>query len=200
MTLRAYRREGLVLALVGLATLPILNVVNTQDVSRVALTNALARGSVQIDRDRRLTADRAYYKGHWYSDKAPGVSILALAPVEGLRLVDYVTGNHEEVPIWQRATHLWLVRMWTGGLAFLILCFLLGRVAEGLAEATGAATVVVFGVGTMVGSLASTTFAHVPAAAALFAAFVVATRIPRAATALLGRWAAVGLLAGAAAL
>src|SRR5215210_5065347 len=104
MTLRAYRREWLVLALVALATLPILNVVNTQDVSRLALTNALARGSVQIDRDHRLTADRAYYKGHWYSDKAPGVSIVALAPVQGLRVVDAVVRNREDVPFWERAT------------------------------------------------------------------------------------------------
>src|SRR6266511_4106508 len=113
MTLRAYRREGLVLALVALATLPIMNVLNTQDVSRLALTNALARGSVQIDRDHRLTRDRAYYKGHWYSDKAPGVSIVALAPVEGLRALDAVTGNAEDLPVWRRATHLWLVRMCT---------------------------------------------------------------------------------------
>jgi hypothetical protein len=52
----------------------------------------------------------------------------------------------------------------------------------------------------MVGSLASTTFGHVSAAALLFGGFAVATRIPRTAERALGRFVGVGLLAGSAAL
>jgi hypothetical protein len=196
MTLRSYPREWLVLALVALATLPILNPVNTQDVSRLALTNSiLLRGDVDIDPYRHLTGDRSYYRGHWYSDKAPGVSIVALPLVAALRVLDRARGADLGFPVWRRATHLWLIRLWVSGLPFLALVFLVGRVAEGLAPRTGAATAVTFGLGTMLGSLAPTTFGHVPAAVLLFGAFVVATRASSARA-----WAAVGLLAGFAVL
>jgi len=194
MTLRAYPRERLVLALIALASLPILNPVNTQDVSRLALTNSiLLRGEVNIDAYRHLTADRSYYRGHWYTDKAPGVSVAVLPPVAALRVVDRARGADPRFPVWRRETHLWLIRLWAGGIPFLVLVFLVGRVAEGLAARTGAASAVTFGLGTMLGSLAPTTFAHVPAALLLFGAFLVATRAASARA-----WAAVGLLAGLA--
>ena len=117
MTLRGYPREWLVLALVALATLPILNPVNTQDVSRFALTHSiLLRGEVKIDAYRHLTADRSYYRGHWYTDKAPGVSVVALPPVAALRELDRARGVDLSFPVWRRETHLWLLRLWTGGI------------------------------------------------------------------------------------
>ena len=79
-------------------------------------------------------------------------------------------------PIWLRKWTLWGLRLWGGGIAFIVLAFLLGRVAEGLVEGTGAVTAAVFGVGTMAGSLGPTVFGHLPDALALFAAYIVATR------------------------
>jgi len=196
MRLRRYPHEWLVLALVALAALPIVNPPNTQDASRLALTNSiLLRGEVDIDPYRHLTADRSYYRGHWYTDKAPGVSLAVLPPVAALRLVDRARGADRHFPVWLRETHLWLIRLWSGGIPFLGLVFLVGRVAEGLAPRTGAATAVTFGLGTMLGSLAPTTFGHLPAALLLFGAFLVATRATSARA-----WAAVGLLAGLAVL
>src|SRR5215218_2984393 len=196
MRLRRYPREWLVLALVALAALPIVNPPNTQDASRLALTNSiLLRGEVDIDPYRHLTGDRSYYRGHWYTDKAPGVSLAVLPPVAALRLVDRARGANRHFPVWLRETHLWLIRLWAGGIPFLALVFLVGRVAEGLAPRTGAATAVTFGLGTMLGSLAPTTFGHLPAALLLFGAFLVATRATSARA-----WAAVGLLAGLAVL
>src|SRR5215204_402159 len=161
MRLRRYPHEWLVLALVALAALPIVNPPNTQDASRLALTNSiLLRGAVDIDPYRHLTGDRSYYRGHWYTDKAPGVSLAVLPPVAALRLVDRARGADRDFPVWLRETHLWLIRLWSGGIPFLALVFLVGRVAEGLAPRTGAATAVTFGLGTMLGSLAPTTFGH----------------------------------------
>jgi len=196
LTLRPYPREWIVLALVALATLPILNPLNTQDVSRIALTSSiLLRGEIDIDPYRHQTLDRARYGGHWYSDKAPGVSVAALVPTAVLRAVDRARGADTQLPAWRRETHLWLIRICTAGVAFLALAFVVGRAAEGLVPRTGAATAATFGLGTMAGSLAPTTFGHLPAALLLFGAFVLATR---AATAV--AWAAVGLLAGIAVL
>ena len=50
--------------------------------SRFALVRAiLERHTLRIDAYQDQTGDRAYWRGHYYSDKAPGASLLALLPV-----------------------------------------------------------------------------------------------------------------------
>jgi hypothetical protein len=50
--------------------------------SRFALVRAIIeRHTLQIDAYYLHTGDRALWEGHYYSDKAPGASLLALAPV-----------------------------------------------------------------------------------------------------------------------
>ena len=57
--------------------------------SRLALTRAIVeRGSVRIDPDHPTTGDKSFREGHFYSDKAPGTSVLAVpayAVVAGVR-------------------------------------------------------------------------------------------------------------------
>ena len=54
--------------------------------SRFALVRAiLERHTVQIDAYQAHTGDRALWRGHYYSDKAPGTSLVALAPVAAAR-------------------------------------------------------------------------------------------------------------------
>jgi hypothetical protein len=192
MRLRRYRREWLVLALIALGTLPMFGVITAQDSSRLALTQSIVlRGSVNIDPYWQLTTDRAFYGGHWYSDKAPAVALLAVPALEAIRVADAIHPPPRKRPIWLRPWPLWGIRIWVGGLGFLGLCFLMGRVAEGLVAGTGAVAAVTLGIGTMAGSLGPTTFGHVPDALALFAAFVLATRSRRSRD-----WLLVGLLAG----
>ncbi len=192
MRLHPYRHEWLVLALIALTTLPLVSVSGAQDSSRLALTDSiLLRGKVDIDPYWRLTTDRAFAQGHWYSDKAPGVSLLAVPVVEVTRIVDAADPPSSTQPIWLRTWPLWAVRLWAGGLAFLALTFLVGRVAEGLVAGTGAVSAVTFGIGTMAGSLGPTVFGHLPDALALFAAFLLGTRARRPRD-----WLWVGLLAG----
>ena len=188
MTLRGYRFEWLLLVLVALATLPLVSVTGTQDASRVAMAQSIVeRGKVDIDPYWQLTIDRAFANGHWYSDKAPGVSLVAVPVVAAVRAVD---GNPK--PIWLHTWALWLIRLWCGGLALLGLTFLLGRTAEGLVPGTGAVTAVTLAVGTMAGSLGATVFGHLPDALALFAALLLGSRARRPRD-----WVWVGLLAGA---
>ncbi len=186
MSLPHYRFEWLVLVLVALGTLPLVSVLDAQDTSRLALTQSIVlRGHVDIDPYWRLTTDRAFQGGHWYSDKAPGVALLAAPLVAAIHAADAT--KH----VWTQAWLLWTIRLWSGGLALLGLTFLLGRAAEGLVRGAGMLTAVVFAVGTMAGSLGPTTFGHLPDALALFAAFVLGTRARRARD-----WLWVGLLAG----
>jgi hypothetical protein len=72
---------------------------------------------------------------------------------------------------------------------------LVGRACEGLVRGTGAAAAVVVALGTIVGALGPTLFAHLADAVFLFGAFLAATRARTT-----RGWLAVGLLAGAAVL
>ncbi len=56
--------------------------------SRFALTRAIVeRGTLDIDPDHHTTGDKAYKDGHFYSDKAPGSSLLAALPHAATTLV-----------------------------------------------------------------------------------------------------------------
>jgi len=56
--------------------------------SRFALVRAiLERKTLQIDAYQLHTGDRALWEGHYYSDKAPGVSLSGLAPAAAAMLV-----------------------------------------------------------------------------------------------------------------
>jgi MFS family permease len=48
--------------------------------SRLDLLHALVQGKVNIDSFHENTPDKAYYDGHFYSDKAPGTVALAFPP------------------------------------------------------------------------------------------------------------------------
>jgi hypothetical protein len=180
---RAYRREPIVLALVALTALVVVHATGPQDITRIGLTRSLLENrSLTIDDVAKSTADRARYKGHYYSDKAPGMSFMAIPSYVALKSVDVVTGRRdaERIFIYPRARDatfpVWFVRIFTGGVLFLITVFLVGRVAEGLVAGTGAVSSVAFGLGTMAGPLGATTFDHGAAGALGFAGFLAAWR------------------------
>jgi len=61
--------------------------------SRFALVRAITeRNTLQIDAYRQATGDRALWRGHFYSDKAPGASLLAVVPVEIVRALNSAAG------------------------------------------------------------------------------------------------------------
>jgi hypothetical protein len=65
--------------------------------SRFAMIRAvLERQTLQIDAYQLHTGDRALWQGHYYTDKAPGSSLLALIPVAAARGVDRLVGVDPE--------------------------------------------------------------------------------------------------------
>jgi hypothetical protein len=103
--LSGYPREWIVLALVALGTLPLVSVLTAQDTSRLALTQSIARrGAVDIDPYWKLTIDRAFAHGHWYSDKAPGMAVLSLPVYGAIEAVrrDFDLENHRAFGRWGR--------------------------------------------------------------------------------------------------
>jgi hypothetical protein len=160
----------LLLVLVALAMLTIMRPPGAQDTSRMCLTRALVNGHLSADTCLDPNGDRAAYGGHLYSDKAPGISVLAVPAAEAVRL----SGPSG----WSRNgdLRLWAVRLSTGGVALLACALLVGRVAEGLAPGWGGAVLVTFAAGTLAGSLAVDNFEEVPAAALAFTSFLLAWR------------------------
>jgi len=181
---RRPRREALLLGLVAVVALLPVYGVNSQDRSRLCLTQALVHGRLSNDACLAGSVDRARFGGHLYSDKAPGMSVLELPSAEAVRL-----------PPMQRVTgfdkRLWAVRLLSSGLAFLVGAFVVGRLAEGLAPGRGGAVLVAYALGTLVEPLAAANFGHDAAATLAIGAFALAwRRLP----------AAAGLAAGAAVL
>jgi hypothetical protein len=175
-------REPLLLALVALATLLPVNVVNPQDISRLCLSRALVHGHLDADRclGTTLALDKSSYGVHFYSDKAPGLAVLEAPAANALGLPD--------PPLWPwEYLSLWVVRVLASGVLFLLGAWMVGRVAEGLAPGCGGLSLVAFALGTLVAPFAAANFDHVPAGTAGLAAFLLAWR---------GRPLAAGLAAG----
>jgi hypothetical protein len=155
------------LALVAIVALLPVYRINYQDRSRICLAQALAQARLYNDACLATSLDRATFGGHLYSDKAPGVSVLELPAAEAVRLPPM---NELADP----SPRLWAVRLLTSGIAFLLSVFMVGRVAEGLAPGWGGPSLVAFGLGTLAGPLAATSFEHVAVGTAGLAAFLLA--------------------------
>jgi hypothetical protein len=167
---RAPRHELLLLALVAVAALTVVYPPRDQDISRLCLTRSAIHGRLSADSCLAGAGDVSNYGGHLYSDKAPGVSFLAIPAVAAVELGDK-TQWHSSGDL-----RVWAARVAVGGVALLLCAFLVGRVAEGLVPGTGGPTLVAFALGTEAAALSMADFAHVPTAALAFAAFVLAWR------------------------
>jgi hypothetical protein len=172
---RGYRYEWLVLLLVVLSALTIVDVANPQDTTRFELTqNLVLHHTLTVEPD---LFDRAVYNGHTYSDKAPGISFLAIPAYS----VEHALGIARAPTDWtgKGDLSLWGIRIGTSGLLFLLAGLLVGRVAEALVEGTGAATFAIFAAATLAAPLAPTLFEHDAAAFFAIAGFLLAWRQSR---------------------
>jgi hypothetical protein len=165
------RREALLLALVAAATLASVYPVDSQDVSRLCLSQALVHLHVSNDSclGSPYARDRAIYHGHLYSDKAPGMSVIELPAAVAVGLPSAVSWPYVDL-------RLWAVRVLSGGIVFILCAFLVGRISEGIAPGYGGASLVAFGLGTLVAPLAAANFEHITAGTLGLAAFALAWR------------------------
>jgi hypothetical protein len=168
---RRPRHEILLLTLLAAATLFVVTKPNTQDASRVCAAKALVAGRLNADACLREQDDRSLYDGHFYSNKAPGMSWLEIAPVEATRLPAAPWHWRSKGDI-----RLWVVRLVASGIPFLLVVFMVGRVSEGLAPGFGGAALVTLALGTQLAPFAAAGFSHPLTAALGFLAFVLASR------------------------
>jgi uncharacterized membrane protein len=162
---RKPRHELLLLVLVGVVALSPVYGINSQDASRLCLSHALVHGRLTIDGCIGNSVDKALYHGHYYANKAPGMSVLEVPAAEATGLPLPSRWHWEDL-------HLWIVRVLSSGIAFLVCAFLVGRVAEGIAPGLGGLTLVTFAFGTLASSFAAANFDHLTAGASGFGAFI----------------------------
>jgi hypothetical protein len=154
-----------------------------------ALVRALADGTAKIDPYRDETGDVAWYQGHYYTAKAPGLALYSVPLWMVLERVPQISDARDRA--------VWAINFWACVVPAVLLFLLVRAVGDRLAPGTGLMSAIALGLGTMVLPFATMYFSHIPAATASFAAFAVLVLTRQRAFRPLPLFAA-GLLAGLA--
>ena len=187
------------ICLLGLCWAAVMVPPGANQTAHLATVHALARGSANIDRERRWTGDTAYVGRHFFAAKAPGLAI-ATAPyflaLDEIGLVPPLPSPSVPFPEAQErmsSTALWEVALFGAMLPGLVLLVLVRRVADRMVPGYGSAAAVAVGGASILGIIATMFFDHALSACLAFAAFTVLFGRPT-----LRRSVAAGLLAGLA--
>ena len=182
---------------------------NAQVVTRLGLTLSLIEDkALTIDKFERYTKDKSPLNGHYYPDKPPGLSLLALPSVSLARSAIILTGHDpssmaESGPTTAFKIYAYVATLSTVGLLTALAAVMVLRVALVLGAGIEGALfgAVAFGLGTPAFGWATAFFGHAAAGALLFLAFGLAVLLMtgRAGFAPFLRWQGViGALLGLA--
>jgi len=171
--------------------------------TRIALTSAIVdHHALRIDPYAGSLMDRALYHGHYYTDKAPGMSLLAVPAYAALHLVlpSATLNTKHTLPAYFFTRYL-LTSLVLGIPAAVFVGLLWRFLLPMLGRRRGAVLALGYGLGTVAWAYSGVLFSHIMSAMSLFGAFMllypVSTgRAPFATR----RWAAAGGLCGLAAL
>lgn len=163
--------------------------------SHYALIRAIDHGKTTIDPYINETGDRAFYKGHWYSARAPGLALYS-EPWYQVLLDIGAPAWAERSPAQRNADEMiWAIGLWGNVVPGLILALLIWLAVERIEPGFGAAAALAAGLGTLLFPLSTLLFSHVFTACLGFAAFVLLMR-ERDGPLSLVRLAVAGLLVG----
>jgi hypothetical protein len=175
---RAGRRRAALWAilLVGVASATMIQSWSDNQSSHYDLIQALDSGRTTIDRGPYPTKDKAYYKGHFYSARAPGLAMYSLGYYEVLEAVHAPAVARASKALRHEDEMIDFVGLWGSVLPAVALLLLVWRVGERFAPGYGAATAVMLGLGTMLLPFSTLLFSHVFSAALGFGAFALLVR------------------------
>jgi hypothetical protein len=164
--------------LVGLSYATLIQSFSWNQTSHYDLIRSLNVGRTTIDSYQVNTGDKAYYRGHYYSARAPGLALMALPFYDTLNLVGAQswTNAHVAPPNHPGDEMIYLIGLWANVLPGLLLALLVWRVADRFEPGYGAAAAVALGLGTMVLPLSTLLFSHVLSAFLGFGAFALMLR------------------------
>jgi hypothetical protein len=168
----AKKRYGIAaIVLLGLAFATLIQSFSWNQTSHYDLIRALDNGRTTIDAYQENTGDKAFYEGHWYSARAPGLALWSLPFYDGLKAAGAEHWALEAQAQRGDDEMVWLVGLWGNVLPGLLMLLLVGHLAERLAPGYGAASAVILGLGTLALPLSTLLFSHVFCAFLGFAAF-----------------------------
>jgi hypothetical protein len=157
--------------LVGVAYATLVQSFSWNQTSHYDLIRALNVDSTTIDQYQENTGDKAFYRGHFYSARAPGLALFALPFYDTLNALnaDSVARSSQA----QRGDDemIWMIGLWANVLPGLLLLLLVWRVAERFEPGYGVAAAVTLGLGTLILPLSTLLFSHVFSALLGFLAF-----------------------------
>jgi hypothetical protein len=159
--------------LVGLASATMIQSFSWNQTSHYDLIRTLYDGKTTIDQYQANTGDKAYYKGHYYSARAPGLALFSLPFYDALNIVgaESWTDAHVAPPDHPGDEMIYLIGLWGNVLPGLLLLALVWRVADRYEPGYGVAAAVVLGLGTMVLPFSQLLFSHMFTTFLCFAAF-----------------------------
>ena len=167
--------------------------------SRFALVRAITeRNTLAIDAFQESTGDRAVWRGHYYSDKAPGVALLALIPVEAVRVVNLAGGTDPDSDTAIARTS-YVATVVVSGIFTMAaaLCVAWLSLSWGYSRGAAVFAATAYGVATPAWCYATLFMGHGLAAGCLMIAFTAAVALRDASGARASRLAwAIGLFAG----
>jgi hypothetical protein len=162
--------------LVGLAGATMLQNWSDNQSSHYDLIRALDAGRTTIDYGPYPTKDKAFYKGHWYSARAPGLAIYSLPFYWTLKGLQAPALARKSPALRGEDEMIDFVALWATVLPALVLALLVWRVAERFEPGYGAMTAVIVGLGTMLLPFSTLLFSHVFSAMLGFATFAIMLR------------------------
>jgi hypothetical protein len=139
--------------------------------AHLSLVRSLTDGTAIVDRYHRESKDLAWYDGHYYSTKAPGLAFLTVGPYFVLDETGILDGAADAIGTDSGSLALWILVLIGAVLPTAVLLFLLRRVADDIEPHFGPATAVTAGVCTLLFPFATLFFDHALGAALGFAAF-----------------------------
>jgi hypothetical protein len=159
--------------LVGLASAVMIQSFSWNQTSHYDLVRALNNDQTTIDAYQANTGDKVFYKGHYYSARAPGMALFALPFYDALNFVhaESWTNAHVAPPDHPGDEMIYLIGLWGNVLPGLLLVLLVWRVAERYEPGYGVAAAVTLGLGTMVLPFSQLLFSHMFTTFLCFAAF-----------------------------
>jgi hypothetical protein len=173
------RRARIALAaivLAGLASAAMLQNWSDNQSSHYDLIRALDAGRTTIDAGPYQTKDKAFYRGHYYSARAPGLAIFSLPAYEALKLIGAPQLARSSEALRGEDEMIDFIGWWGSVLPAFVLMLLVWRVAERFEPGYGAIAAVTAGLGTLVLPFSTLLFSHVFTAMLGFAAFALMIR------------------------
>lgn len=174
--LQSKRFALLAIVLVGVAYATMIQSFSWNQTSHYDLVRSLNVEQTNIDRFQENTGDKVFYKGHWYSARAPGLALFALPFYDTLKGLDAEKWTRSSEALRGEDEMVYLIGLWGNVLPGLLLLLLVWRVADRFEPGYGAAAAVALGLGTMVLPLSTLLFSHVFSAFLGFAAFALMLR------------------------